>query len=146
LHAAAQAPFRPASTPSLPQRTSGRGNSASATPSSVPRPTKRPRRAQGGAAAAAGRANHGETAAGAFDAAAARASRPNYRDYDKAEQRAGLAGEGAQVQFPPSCPPKTAIMTLSRKQGTRQTVVHAASSQAHLACASRSDVVFVTRG
>ena len=39
-----------------------------------------------------------ETVAGAFDAAAARASRPNYRDYDKAEKRAGLVGEGAQVR------------------------------------------------
>ena len=80
-----QVPYRPASDPSAL-----RASHSAPTPDSVEMPGVQGKRRRPQADAA-------ERTAGAFQAAAARARNPEYRGYDRAERRAGLAGEGAQV-------------------------------------------------
>ncbi|CAL8468600.1 g8140 [Coccomyxa elongata] len=78
-------PYRPASDPSAL-----RASHSAPTPDSVEMPGVHGKRRRG-------QADTAERTAGAFQAAAARARNPEYRGYDRAERRAGLAGEGAQV-------------------------------------------------
>ncbi len=81
-----QVPYRPASDPSAL-----RASHSAPTPDSVEMPGVHGKRRRG-------QADTAERTAGAFQAAAARARNPGYRGYNRAERRAGLAGEGAQVR------------------------------------------------